>query len=303
MKDFEALKAELNRRCPGLEIRTGEAMSRHTTFRIGGPAALMALPRTKEEAGAALAAAHELGESPVIIGNGSDLLVSDRGLDRFVIKIGPDFDRCRAEGTTIWADCGIALSRLSCLARDWGLAGLEFAQGIPGSLGGALIMNAGAYGGEMSQVVSEIFCYDMCGAEHRVTEFGYGYRRSVFSDGGYLLTGARLELHRGDPAQIRSRMDELSARRQAKQPLEYPSAGSVFKRPAGHFAGALIEGCGLKGLTVGGAQVSEKHAGFIINRGGATCADVLELVRKVKERVLAETGVELEMEIRVLGET
>lgn len=300
MEIFSSLKAELTRRYPQLELREQEPMSRHTSFRIGGPAALMALPKSEEEAAAALAVADELGVEPFFLGNGSNLLVADRGVDRFIIKIGQGFDRCRAEGTMVWADCGITLARLACFARDRGLTGLEFAHGIPGSLGGAATMNAGAYGGEMCQVVREVVCLDRKGVRHSFTDFDYGYRRSVFSSGAYLVTSVRMELRPGDPQEIRARMEELSAKRVAKQPLEFPSAGSVFKRPEGCFAGALIESSGLKGSAVGGAQVSPKHAGFIVNTGKATCADVLELVRRIQEKVRADHGVELEMEIKVL---
>lgn len=302
MEILTYLKAELNRRCPQLELREQEPMSRHTSFRIGGPAALMALPKSEEEAAAALRTAYELGVEPFYLGNGSNLLVSDKGVDRFIIKIGSGFDRCCAEGNTLTADCGITLARLACVARDRGLTGLEFAHGIPGSLGGAATMNAGAYGGEMCQVIRKIIALNRRGERCAITDFDYGYRHSVFSSGEYLVTSVEMELRPGDPQAIRARMEELSAKRQAKQPLEFPSAGSVFKRPEGHFAGVLVESSGLKGLTVGGAQVSTKHAGFIVNVGGATCADVLELVRQIQEKVRTDHGVELEMEIKILGE-
>ena len=303
MDIFEQLHKELNTRCPSLEVRANEPMSRHLTFRLGGPVALMALPRTEEEAAAAIRCAAGLGVEPFFLGNGSNLLVPDQGIRRFIVKMGPGFDKIRMEGTTLVADCGTTLARLACFARDNGLAGLEFAHGIPGSLGGAATMNAGAYGGEMKNVIRQVVCLNARGEREVVTEFDYGYRHSVFSDGKRLLISVTLELTRDDPAAIKARMDDLCARRQAKQPLEFPSAGSVFKRPEGHFAGALVEGCGLKGLTVGGAQVSPKHAGFIVNIGGATCADVLELVRRIQEKVKADTGVDLEMEIRVLDST
>lgn len=300
MDRFEILRTELARRCPTLELRVNEPMARHTTFRIGGPAALMALPKTEEEAAAALRTAHELAMEPFFLGNGSNLLAPDEGVERFLVKAASGLDGCRIEGNTLRAGAGVTLARLAVLARDGGLTGLEFASGIPGTLGGAVTMNAGAYGGEMAHVVRSVTCLDRTGARETVTDFDFSYRHSVFSDGSRMVLGAELELVPGDREAIRRRMEELSAQRQAKQPLEYPSAGSVFKRPTGHFAGALIEQCGLKGLTVGGAQVSEKHAGFIVNRGGATCADVLGLVDQVKARVLAQTGVELEMEVKIL---
>ncbi len=300
MDQFAHLREKLFRCCPTLEVRTQEPMSRHASFHIGGPVALMALPRSEQEALAAVQTAHELGIEPFFMGNGSNLLVSDRGVERFIIKMVPGLELCQAEDSTIEAGSGISLARLAIFARDRGLAGLEFAHGIPGSLGGGITMNAGAYDGEMSQVVREVTCLTTQGVRQRVERFEFGYRRSAFSDGKRLILSAKLQLRRGDPQAIRSRMEELSIRRHAKQPLEYPSAGSMFKRPPGHFAAALIDQCGLKGLTVGGAQVSEKHGGFVINRGGATCTDVLKLVEQVHERVLAQTGVELEMEVRVL---
>ena len=301
MDRFELLRGELSRRCPGLELRSNEPMSRHTSFRIGGPAALMALPKTVEEAAAALGVSAELGVEPFFLGNGSNLLVPDEGVKRFLIKPVSGLDRCRREGNAIFAQSGVSLARLAVFARENGLTGLEFAHGIPGSLGGAVTMNAGAYGGEMVQVVRSVTCLNRKGERETVTDFDFGYRRSAFSDGRRMVLEVELELTPGDPEAIRARMEELSARRQEKQPLEYPSAGSMFKRPVGYFAAALIDQCGLKGLTVGGAQVSEKHAGFVVNRGGATCAQVLELVAQVRQCVLAQTGVELEMEVKILG--
>ena len=300
MDQMKMLREELARCCPALELREQEPMSRHTSFHIGGPAALMALPKSREEAACAVRTAAGLGIAPFFMGNGSNLLVPDEGVDRFLIKSVPGLERCQVQGTQLLAGAGISLARLAAFARDEGLTGLEFAHGIPGSLGGAVTMNAGAYGGEMAQVVRSVDCLTAEGALETVTDLGFSYRSSVFSDGRRMILGARLELQAGDRADIRARMEELAARRQSKQPLEYPSAGSMFKRPPGHFAGALIDQCGLRGLTVGGAQVSEKHAGFVVNRGGATCADVLQLVDQVRARVLAQTGVELEMEVRVL---
>jgi len=300
MEQLEQLKQLLRCSCPELEVRQDEPMSRHTSFHIGGPAALMAIPADREQAVQALRCAAQAGVQPFFLGNGSNLLVSDEGVDRFLIKLTPAVQGISREGNCLIAGAGITLARLAVFARDEGLSGLEFAHGIPGCLGGALTMNAGAYGGEMAQVVRSVTCLNRNGEEETVTEFDFGYRRSAFSDGTRLILSARLELVPGDRAAIGARMEELMARRQEKQPLEYPSAGSVFKRPEGHFAGALVEQCGLKGLTVGGAQVSEKHAGFIINRGGATCRDVRELVAQIQNIVLQRTGVELEMEIRTL---
>jgi UDP-N-acetylmuramate dehydrogenase len=205
------------------------------------------------------------------------------------------------DGNCIEADSGVTLARLAVFAREQGLTGLEFAHGIPGTLGGAVTMNAGAYGGEMAQVVREVTVLTKECRVETCSEFDFGYRRSAFSDGTRMILGARLELATGSREAIAGRMEELAEQRRSKQPLEYPSAGSMFKRPEGYFAAALIDQCGLKGLAVGGAQVSEKHAGFVINRGGATCAEVLELVAQVRQRVLDATGVSLEMEVKVLG--
>ncbi len=299
---MERLEKLLRERCPELELRRDEPMSKHTSFRIGGPAALMALPGSTEQAQAAVKAARALGIEPFFLGNGSNLLAADEGYPGFILKLGGEFDEIKASGGSLEAGAAVLLSRLSKRALELGLAGLEFAGGIPGSVGGAVTMNAGAYGGEMAQVLEEVDFLDEVGeiCTLPVLECGLGYRRSIFSNRKCLILRARFRLEPGDPAAVKARMDELAAKRREKQPLEYPSAGSMFKRPTGHFAAALIEQCGLKGLAVGGAQVSEKHAGFVVNRGGAACADVLELVRQVREQVFRQTGVELEMEVKVL---
>ena len=309
MERVRKLQKLLAERHPSLELRADEPMSRHTTFRIGGPAALMALPGTVEEAQAVLRAAAELCVEPFFLGNGSNLLVADGGYPGFIVKLAGELDEIRVlppekPGANARLEAGgaVLLSRLSNALVGRGLTGLEFAHGIPGSVGGAVTMNAGAYGGEMAQVLESVTFLDEAGevCTLPVSECGFGYRKSIFSQRKCLILRARFRLEQGDGYAIKARMDELTAKRREKQPLEYPSAGSMFKRPPGHFAAALIDQCGLKGLTVGGAQVSEKHAGFVVNRGGATCADVLELVRQVKEEVLRQTGVELEMEVKVL---
>ena len=302
MDQYEQLAAALRARCPELEIREWEPMARHTTFRIGGPVRLMALPKTVGEAKKALQAAGEREIVPFFLGNGSNLLVADEGYDGFVLKLTGEMDQIQEINCHLVAGSAVLLSRLAVAALGRGLTGLEFAHGIPGSLGGAVTMNAGAYEGEMAQVISSVTCLTRTGEVETVpaADCGFSYRRSAFSGGTRLILRAEFSLSQGDPEEIRAKMEDLARRRKEKQPLEYPSAGSMFKRPQGHFAAALIDQCGLKGLTVGGAQVSEKHAGFVINRGGATCADVLALVDQVKERVLQQTGVELEMEVRVL---
>ena len=307
MERFEELEQLLAKRCPTLELRKNESMERNTSFHVGGPARLMALPRTKEEAKSALLAAAELGIEPFFLGNGTNLLVPDRGVERFLIKpagkYGVDeLNRVWEANGLLCAGAAVSLANLSGCALGRNLTGLEFAQGIPGSVGGGVTMNAGAYGGELVQVLDSVTVLDRQGQEHVIpaADCGLGYRRSIFSGGDYLIVEARFRLTHGDPADIEARMKELAAKRKEKQPLEYPSAGSTFKRPEGYFAAALIDQCGLKGLTVGGAQVSEKHTGFVINRGGATCADVLALVEQIKAVVKERTGVELELEVKIL---
>ena len=300
MDRYEALQQELRRRCPALEVREQEGMARHTTFRLGGAVRLMALPKSREEAICAVQTARELDIEPYFLGNGSNLLVPDEGVERYVIKLMDGLTGYKVEGNTIWAESGLLLARVANIALEHGLTGLEFAHGIPGTLGGAVTMNAGAYDGEMVQVVTSVTCLNTDGTVEEVTDCGFASRHSNFSDGKRLILAVTLQLQPGEATAIRAKMDDLMARRKSKQPLEYPSAGSMFKRPVGYFAAALIDQCGLKGYTVGGAQVSEKHAGFVVNRGGATCADVLGLVRGVRARVLEQTGVELEMEVKVL---
>ncbi len=307
MERFEELEQLLAKRCPTLELRKNESMERNTSFHVGGPARLMALPRTKGEAKSALLAAAELGIEPFFLGNGTNLLVPDRGVERFLIKpagkYGVDeLNRVWEADGLLCAGAAVSLANLSGCALGRNLTGLEFAQGIPGSVGGGVTMNAGAYGGELVQVLDSVTVLDRQGQEHVIpaADCGLGYRRSIFSGGDYLIVEARFRLTHGDPADIEARMKELAAKRKEKQPLEYPSAGSTFKRPEGYFAAALIDQCGLKGLTVGGAQVSEKHAGFVINRGGATCADVLALVEQIKAVVKERTGIELELEVKIL---
>lgn len=302
MKNLDTLYERLRREDPELELRRDEPMSRHTTFRVGGPAALMALPKTEKEAAAVLRAAAELELRPFFLGNGSNLLVADEGYDGLIVKYVRGAGEVREADGRLTAGAGLRLSQLAAAALEKGLTGLEFAHGIPGSVGGAVYMNAGAYGGEISQVLvsAEVLALDGTKRTVPVEQCGFGYRKSVFSGGSELIIEASFALTAGDRMEIKARMDDLAARRREKQPLEYPSAGSFFKRPAGHFAGALIESCGLKGLTVGGAQVSEQHAGFVINTGGATCRDILMLMEQVRERVYRETGVMLEPEVRYL---
>jgi len=301
MSQFSILKNKLEERCPELKLVQREPMSRHTTFRVGGPVSLMAFPETIQQAAAAVCIAAEQGIKPFFLGNGSNLLVPDEGVDGFIIKTTQGLNRITAKGTSIVAESGTLLSRLAVFAQERGLSGLEFAHGIPGSVGGAVTMNAGAYDGEMAQVVSIVSYLDQTGEIKSTQQFDFSYRHSAFSDGTRMILSAQMELKPGNPEEIRAYMNELMERRKSKQPLEWPSAGSTFKRPQGYYAAALIDQCGLKGLAVGGAQVSEKHAGFVVNKGGATCKDILELMDRVREQVFERTGVKLEPEVKLLG--
>lgn len=286
----------------GVPYECGTPLARYTTFKIGGPAALFARPADARQLEAALAACKKSDVRYYLLGQGSNTLFADEGFDGAVICTRMMGDVPRIEGERMTAPAGAGLTALCAMARDAGLTGLEFACGIPGSLGGALYMNAGAYGGEMKDVVETVTCLTPEGTvETRPADaLAFGYRTSVFEQDGSCVLSATLRLARGDKAAIRARMAELLAKRREKQPLEWPSAGSTFKRPEGHFAGTLIDQCGLKGLTVGGAQVSEKHAGFLINRGGATFADMTELIRQVQQRVLDAAGVRLEPEVKIV---
>lgn len=276
-----------------------EPMSRHTSFRIGGPAELFVTPDASQLPGV-LRGCAELDVAYHLIGNGTNLLVSDEGVQGAVVCIGAPMSGIWREGNELVADAGASLSQVCRYAQQQGLSGLEFAWGIPGSVGGAVFMNAGAYGGEMKDVVRSVTAL-FCGgetAEIPAKDAGFGYRTSRFHTGRAAVCKARFLLCEGDPQSIEARMREVYLRRREKQPLELPSAGSTFKRPVGGYAAALIEQCGLKGLSVGGAQVSTKHAGFIVNTGGATCADVTALCLTVQQKVLEKTGVLLEPEIK-----
>lgn len=305
MEWFEELDQWAAAYLPDLEMAAEEPMSRHTSFRIGGPARRMAFPKRAEQVVLLVDFARQCGARPLVIGNGTNLLCPDEGLDRLVIDLSAgltDLEKGQ-EPDTIAASCGVSLARLASFACGLGLTGLEFAHGIPGTLGGALAMNAGAYGGEMCQVVQGVHVLFPDEGIRLLTgeEMNFRYRGSLLTDRpDAVALDAVVRLTPGDKEAIRAQMRELMARRKASQPLEYPSAGSTFKRPVGHYAGTLIDQCGLKGLTVGGAQVSEKHAGFVINRGGATCADVLALIEQVRRRVLDATGVTLEPEVRIV---
>ena len=276
-----------------------EPMSAHTTFKIGGAADIMITVQSIDELKTALSACKDSDVPFMILGNGSNLLVSDDGIEGAVIQLDGDFKAITVDGETVTAGAGAKLSKLCTVALDEELSGLEFAYGIPGSVGGAMYMNAGAYGGEMKDVALSVTALTADGEvkEYSLEELNLGYRTSIFKSNGEIILFSKYQLHKGERSAIKSQMDDVMNRRKTKQPLEYPSAGSVFKRPEGAFAGTLIEQCGLKGRTVGGAQVSEKHAGFIINVGGATCDDVMNLVKLVQDVVKTETGYFLEREI------
>ncbi len=288
----------------GCTVRFGEPMSRHTTFRIGGPADVYLVAEDGLSLQKILRRASETGVRLFALGNGSNLLVSDAGIRGAVVSLGGDFREISLCGeTSVRCGAGASLASLCEFAKKESLSGLEFAWGIPGSVGGAVFMNAGAYEHSVAEAVSSCEHVAGDGTPGALSggELCFGYRASAYAENGAFVTFVRFGLRRGDAAAIAARMDELLARRKSKQPLDLPSAGSVFKRPEGHFAGALIEQCGLKGRRVGGAAVSEKHAGFIVNLGGATCADVRKLIGIIQETVLRETGVRLECEVKTAG--
>ena len=278
-------------------------MSEYTTLRLGGPADYLATPASPEEVAALLAEARANGIPVTVIGRGSNLLVLDGGIRGLVMRIGKPLSRVTVRGNRLRAQAGAMLSAVAVSAADADLSGLEFASGIPGMVGGGIRMNAGAYGGELSQTVTEVsgVLPDGTLRTFAAEEMAFGYRRSAVDALGLIVTEAVFSLENGERAAIRARMAELNARRAEKQPLDVPSAGSTFKRPEGAYAAALIDQCGLKGYTIGGARVSVKHAGFLVNTG-SSAADYLALVRHVQQVVAERTGITLEPEIRILGE-
>ena len=280
-----------------------EPMSKHTTLRLGGPADYLVFPRSADEIKALFAEAGAYNMPVTVIGHGSNLLVKDGGIRGLVISVSKNMRQIRREGSNLIAQAGAMLAGAASEAADAGLSGLEFASGIPGTVGGAVTMNAGAYGGEMAQVVTRVNGITPDGKPVTLSneEMQFGYRSSVIGQLNFVVTEAVFTLLRGEPEEIRARMAELNAKRAEKQPLDQPSAGSTFKRPEGFFAAALIDQCGLKGYAVGGAQVSMKHAGFLINNGG-TSKDFLELITKVQQIVEERVGVKLEPEVRIIGD-
>ena len=279
-------------------------MKNYTTFRIGGPADLLIQPSSEEELIRIAAYLRQKDISAVVLGNGSNVLVKDGGIRGVVIKIGKNMGNIRTEGEEITAEAGALLSAATLAAADGGLTGMEFAAGIPGSVGGAVFMNAGAYGGEMSQIIVSCRALMPDGAlrEFSKEELKLGYRTSVFSQNGGIVTSCRIKLQAGDRETIYGYMRELAGRRTEKQPLNLPSAGSTFKRPEGYFAGKLIQDSGCRGLRVGGARISQKHAGFVVNETDASAEDVIRLIRLVQMRVRDCFGVDLEPEVRIIGE-
>lgn len=286
----------------GISYIENEPMALHTTFKIGGPARLAVFPKNENEISDVIKKCKEEKVRYMVVGNGSNLLVADEGIDAVVILLGKEFGEVKLiDDTTIFAEAGASLMKVCRFAFENGLSGLEFAYGIPGSCGGGAFMNAGAYGGELGDVMFRCDHIDKDGNKGSLEgdDLKLAYRHSAYYENGCVITGTYFKMQKADKEEIKAKMDDYMSRRRDKQPLEYPSAGSTFKRPEGNFAGALIEQCGLKGTSVGGAEISTKHAGFVINKGGATCKDVLDLCKKVADTVKAEKGIDLEMEVRV----
>ena len=286
------------------QVKTEEPMKNHTTFRVGGPAEFFVMPRTAEEVKKVIDLCRRESFPYYIIGNGSNLLVSDQGYRGVVLQIYKEMSYIEVEENVVVAQAGALLSAIANKALENGLTGFEFAAGIPGTLGGACVMNAGAYGGEMKDVLEEVTVLTEEGEVLTIPKenLELGYRTSIIARKGYTVLEARIQLRGGEKEAIKSLMEELKDKRVSKQPLEYPSAGSTFKRPEGYFAGKLIEDAGLRGFRVGDAQVSEKHCGFVINRGNASAAEVMELMRQVEDKVEENSGVRLEAEVRRIGE-
>ena len=300
---MNSIAEELRKIVPSADVLTDEYMKDHTTFRIGGTADIFVTVKDPKEAADVVRLLLARSVPFTVIGNGSNLLVSDKGYRGCIICMGAD--KITVSGTKITAGAGALLSKVARAAYDNSLTGLEFASGIPGSLGGAVVMNAGAYGGEMKDVIRKVTMLDTVTNETVTVDsddMKFGYRTSIVKEHPYIVLEAEMELMNGDKEAIRARTDELAVARRSKQPLEYPSAGSTFKRPVGYFAGKLIEDAGLKGFSVGDAMVSDKHSGFVINRGNASAEDVINLIRTVRSTVFEKFGVMLEPEVVMLGE-
>lgn len=298
--DFDALYNALDA-MTDCEVRQNVPMAQLTTFKIGGPARIVVEPTNVVDVLMTLQQVNEAGAELRVVGCGSNILAADEGLDCVILHIGPDMSGIEIEGEVLYADAGATNGQVAAAAQAAGLAGYEFASGIPGTIGGAAYMNAGAYGSEFKDIVCNIVCISREGAvfELEREEAGLGYRHSRMMDDESIVLGATLQLRKDDPAAIQERMDDLHARREEKQPLEMPSAGSTFKRPEGYFAGKLIQDAGLKGYRVGDAMVSEKHSGFIVNAGSATAAQVLQLIGDIQDKVFQMEGVRMEPEVRI----
>lgn len=289
---------------PTEDVMPNEPMSRHTTFRVGGEARMLLQVSTSEQLKVMIPLLNEQKIPYFVKGNGSNLLVGDKGYDGIILEIGKEFGNIEVKGNLIVAGAGALMSSIAQEALKNSLTGFEFASGIPGTIGGGITMNAGAYDGELKDIVTKVEVINSDGEVISLSneEMNFGYRTSIIKQKPLIVTSVTLSLNNGDSEKIKARMDELAAKRREKQPLEYPSAGSTFKRPEGYFAGKLIMDAGLRGYTVGGAQVSEKHCGFVINRGNATATDVYELICDVQDKVKARFGVTLEPEVIFLGE-
>lgn len=289
----------------GAEVIYDTPMKKYTSFKCGGNASVLIIPDSVDSLDKIIDFAYLKNVKPFIIGNGSNLLVTDKGINGVVIKIGSQLSQIKLiDDTTIYCEAGASLKSLCMFALENSLSGLEFAYGIPGTLGGAVYMNAGAYGGEMKDVLYSVNHIDNDGKSGTLSKenLNLGYRHSAYTENNFVITSAVMKLTKAEKNDIKAAMDDKLQRRKDKQPLEYPSAGSTFKRPEGYFAGALIQDCGLKGYTVGGAQISEKHAGFVINKGDATAADVITLIGDVQRIVYEKHGVMLETEVKIVGE-
>ncbi len=299
--DAERIAKALSERIE--DVRAGESMAEHTSFKTGGPADVMVLPKSVDEIKHALKIVSELSCPLFVMGKGTNLVVTSKGIRGVVLKIADNYSGVEFDGEYAIAKSGTPLSVFVREATAQSLGGAEFLGGIPGTLGGAVFMNAGAYGGEICEFTEEVYVL-ADGKEKTLknNDMGFGYRKSTLGEKPYIVTGAKLRLRLCDPGDSKRKLSELNARRREKQPLEFPSAGSTFKRPHGCFAGVLIEAAGLKGLSIGGAQVSEKHAGFIINTGGAAPEDIIALIGEVRRRVKGHSGVTLEPEVRIVGE-
>lgn len=301
---FDDIRKELGERIPGVCIEENVPMAQYTSFRAGGKARMMVIPADAEQLRAVLGVLSGSGVQYMVLGNGTNILVKDSGYDGVIVKIGSGFDYVRQEGCRLVCGSGTRMSVAAKAALEGGLSGFEFASGIPGFTGGAVFMNAGAYGGEMKDILRRAKIVSKDGSREfymTADELEMGYRHTKLHDTGDIVTEVEFVLEEGNRTQIKAKMSELMEKRNSKQPVNFPSAGSFFKRPEGYFAGKLIQDAGLKGLSVGGAQVSELHSGFIINRGGATATDILQLMEMIQARVFDEFGVRLETEVRIIG--